>query len=45
MSNGKWQKFRDDVDHPGHKIDWGEWAIAGDDHEFGGRGNRDSGER
>lgn len=29
MEGGKWNKFRDDVTHDGHKIDWGRWAITG----------------
>lgn len=40
---GRWNKFRDDVDHLGNKIDWGQWAITGDDPEFGGQGNPDTG--
>ena len=31
----------DDVTHKGKKIDWGAWAITGDDPEFGGTGNPD----
>lgn len=41
---GLWNKFRDDVPHPGRRIDWGRWAITGDDPEFGGKGNHDSGD-
>jgi len=33
----------DDVTHKGKKIDWGAWAITGDDPEFGGTGNPDTG--
>lgn len=42
--NGVWNKFRDDVDHNGRKIDWGKWAITCNDPEFGGTGNPDTGE-
>lgn len=34
----------DDVTHHGEKIDWGAWAITGDDPEFGGTGNADTGD-
>lgn len=44
MVDGKWNKFRDDVDHTGKKIDWGKWAITGNDPSFGGTGNPDTGE-
>lgn len=44
MSDGKWNKFRDDVDHHGRKIDWGKWAITGNDPAFGGTGNPDTGQ-
>ena len=30
--------------HHGEKIDWGAWAITGDDPEFGGTGNADTGD-
>jgi alpha-amylase len=43
MSDGKWNKFRDDVDHNNTKIDWGKWAITGNDPHFGGTGNPDTG--
>jgi len=36
MVDGKWNKFRDDVDHNNTKIDWGKWAITGNDPHFGG---------
>ncbi|KAG1652649.1 hypothetical protein FOA52_009212 [Chlamydomonas sp. UWO 241] len=42
--DGKYNDFRDDVDHAGKDIDWGKWAITCDDHEFGGTGNPDTGE-
>jgi len=42
--HGIWNTFRDDVPHPGHRIDWGPWAITGEDPEFHGTGNSDSGE-
>lgn len=45
MTDGKWNKFRDDVSHDGHKIDWGKWAITGNDPVFGGSGNPDTGGR
>ena len=35
---------RDDVNHKGEKIDWGQWAITGDDPDFGGTGNPDTGD-
>ena len=35
---------RDDVTHKGEKIDWGAWAITGDDPEFRGTGNPDTGD-
>lgn len=35
---------RDDVSHTGEKIDWGKWAITGNDPEFGGTGNPDTGD-
>ncbi|WIA40821.1 hypothetical protein OEZ86_004498 [Tetradesmus obliquus] len=44
MTDGKWNKFRDDVSHDGHKIDWGKWAITGNDPVFGGSGNPDTGD-
>ena len=28
----------------GAPIDWGRWAITGDDPEFGGKGNKDTGD-
>jgi hypothetical protein len=43
MVDGKWNKFRDDVTHDGKRIDWGKWAITGDDSAFGGTGNPDTG--
>ena len=45
MVDGKWNKFRDDVTHDGHKVDWGKWAITGNDPVFGGTGNPDTGAR
>ncbi|KAK9918323.1 hypothetical protein WJX75_003181 [Coccomyxa subellipsoidea] len=42
--NGVWNNFRDDVSHSGEKIDWGQWAITGNDPEFGGTGNPDTGD-
>lgn len=42
-SNGIWNTFRDDVPHPGHRLDWGPWAITGDDPGYGGKGSADSG--
>ncbi|KAG1652647.1 hypothetical protein FOA52_009210, partial [Chlamydomonas sp. UWO 241] len=42
--DGKWNAFRDDVTHRGHKIDWGKWAITGNDPDFGGTGNPDTGD-
>ena len=35
---------RDDSNHKGEKIDWGVWAITGDDPDFGGTGNPDTGD-
>jgi hypothetical protein len=43
MIDGKWNKFRDDVTHDGRNIDWGKWAITGNDPIFGGTGNPDTG--
>ena len=34
----------DDVDHPGRRLDWGEWAICGDDPVFPGLGANDTGD-
>jgi hypothetical protein len=45
MVDGKWNKFRDDITHDGRKIDWGKWAITGNDPVFGGTGNPDTGAR
>lgn len=42
--DGVWNQYRDDVPHPGKKIDWGEWAVVGDDEKFDGTGNPDTGE-
>jgi alpha-amylase len=41
--NGIWNKFHDDVSHPGHRIDWDVTAIASSDPDFQGRGHADSG--
>lgn len=41
--NGIWNHFRDDVPHPGAKIDWGPWAITCNDPDFNGSGSQDSG--
>ena len=41
--NGVWNKFRDDIPHPGRRIDWGPWAIAGNDPDYHGKGHADSG--
>ncbi|KAF6262946.1 glycoside hydrolase superfamily [Scenedesmus sp. NREL 46B-D3] len=41
---GRWNNYHDDHDHEGHSIDWGQWAITCDDHEFGGQGNKDTGD-
>ena len=35
---------RDDVNHKGEKIDWGKWAITGNDPDFNGTGNPDTGD-
>ncbi len=32
------------MSHTGEKIDWGKWAITGNDPEFGGTGNPDTGD-
>mmetsp|Transcript_17941 Transcript_17941/g.53987 ORF Transcript_17941/g.53987 Transcript_17941/m.53987 type:complete len:489 (+) Transcript_17941:115-1581(+) len=42
--NGIWNMFRDDIEHPGKSLAWGQWAITNDDPEFRGRGASDSGE-
>jgi len=44
QTDGVWNKFRDDVDHTGKKIDWGKWAITGNDPVYGGTGNPDTGD-
>ena len=41
-AHGGWR--RDDVSHTGEKIDWGRWAITGNDPEFRGTGNPDTGD-
>ena len=41
--NGVWNTFRDDIDHPGSRIDWGPWAITCNDPDFNGSGSRDTG--
>lgn len=41
--HGRWNTYRDDVDHPGPSLAWGPWAITGGDHKFGGQGNHDTG--
>lgn len=43
-ADGVYNKFRDDVDHSGHKIDWGKWAITSNDPNFKGTGNPDTGD-
>ena len=43
-TNGRLLRRRDDVTHKGEKIDWGAWAITGDDPEFRGTGNPDTGD-
>jgi alpha-amylase len=43
--DGVYNKYRDDVTHTGKRIDWGKWAITGNDPQFGGTGNPDTGER
>ncbi|KAF8061950.1 AMY1.2 [Scenedesmus sp. PABB004] len=43
-AEGRWNRYADDHDHEGHAIDWGQWAITSDDKEFGGQGNRDTGD-
>lgn len=35
---------RDDVDHPGRRLDWGEWAITANDPAFAGQGAKDTGQ-
>jgi len=42
--DGVWNKYRDDVDHTGKKIDWGKWAITSNDPSFKGTGNPDTGD-
>lgn len=36
--------YRDNEDHPGARLDWGPWAITGNDPDFGGRGGADTGD-
>lgn len=40
--NGIWNTYTDDIDHEGNKVNWGKWAIV--EGDFGGTGNKDSGE-
>ncbi|KAL4534490.1 hypothetical protein Ndes2526A_g05385 [Nannochloris sp. 'desiccata'] len=40
---GIWNKFHDDIPHPGRRIDWDATAIASTDPDFQGRGHADSG--
>lgn len=42
--NGVWNTFRDDIPHPGSRIDWGPWAITCNDPDYNGKGSRDTGE-
>lgn len=35
---------RDDIDHKGEPINWGQWAITCDDPDFSGQGSQDTGE-
>ena len=42
--HGVWNTFRDDIPHPGSRIDWGPWAITCNDPDFNGKGSRDTGE-
>ncbi|KAL6750310.1 glycoside hydrolase superfamily [Haematococcus lacustris] len=42
--DGVWNKFRDDINHEGKRIDWGQWAITSNDPSFKGSGNPDTGE-
>jgi alpha-amylase len=42
--DGVWNRFRDDIPHPGAKIDWGPWAITCNDPDFNGKGSRDTGD-
>jgi alpha-amylase len=41
--DGIWNKFHDDIPHPGRRIDWDATAIASTDPDFQGRGHADSG--
>lgn len=40
--NGEWNTYTDDIDHEGNKVNWGKWAVV--EGDFGGTGNKDSGE-
>mmetsp|Transcript_5062 Transcript_5062/g.15337 ORF Transcript_5062/g.15337 Transcript_5062/m.15337 type:complete len:549 (-) Transcript_5062:926-2572(-) len=42
--DGKYNSYRDDISHRGHRIDWGKWAITCNDPIFGGTGNPDTGD-
>jgi len=42
--NGEWTLYSDEVDHQGRLLNWGKWAITGDDPNFNGQGNQDTGE-
>ncbi|GIL50540.1 hypothetical protein Vafri_6713 [Volvox africanus] len=44
MDGGVYNRFRDDVDHKGRRIDWGKWAITCNDPTFQGSGNPDTGD-
>ncbi|KXZ43538.1 hypothetical protein GPECTOR_87g400 [Gonium pectorale] len=44
MDNGVYNRYRDDIDHQGRRIDWGKWAITCNDPAFQGSGNPDTGD-
>ncbi|CAG9460728.1 unnamed protein product [Pedinophyceae sp. YPF-701] len=42
--DGSWTVFSDIDPRTGQEVNWGKWAITGDDPDFGGQGNPDTGE-
>ncbi|KAG2422982.1 hypothetical protein HXX76_015653 [Chlamydomonas incerta] len=44
QEGGVYNNFLDEIDHAGKSIDWGRWAITGNDPVFKGEGNPDTGD-
>ncbi|KAG2489176.1 hypothetical protein HYH03_012402 [Edaphochlamys debaryana] len=44
QENGVYNRYRDDIDHTGRRMDWGKWAITSNDPLFKGQGNPDTGD-